>query len=67
MLFTAGACTELRDQFIAACNGKPSCSTKGLVRTVSEIEHHDVAGSGIFADEFRDNHLQKWTEQASMP
>jgi len=36
---------------------------KGLVRTVREIEHHDVVSSGIFADNFRDKGPQEWTKQ----
>jgi len=35
-----------------------------FVRTVSEMEHHDVVSSGIFADEFPDNHPREWTKQA---
>jgi hypothetical protein len=61
---TAGVCRELRDQFIAARNGKPPWSTKAFVRTVHEIEQHDVVSSGIFADEFPDKHPREWTKQA---
>ena len=39
-------------------------STKAFIRTVREIEHHDVVSSGIFADEFRDKGPREWTKQA---
>jgi hypothetical protein len=39
-------------------------STKAFVRTVCEIEHHDVVSSGIFEDEFRDKGPREWTKQA---
>jgi len=34
------------------------------VRTVREIEHHNVVSSVIFADEFPDNRPREWTKQA---
>jgi hypothetical protein len=37
---------------------------KAFVRTVCEIEHHDVGNSGIFTDEFHDKHPWEWTKQA---
>ena len=49
---------------MAACNGKPPCSTKGLGRAVRKIEHHDVISYGSFADEFPDKHPREWTKQA---
>jgi hypothetical protein len=49
---TAGVGRELRKEFITPHNGKPPWSIKAFVRTLSEIEHHDVVSSGIFADEF---------------
>jgi len=49
---TAGLRRELRDQFIAACKGKPPWSTKALVSTVREIQPHDVVSSRIFAENF---------------
>ena len=55
---------ELRNEFIAACKGKPPLSTKELVRTVSEIEQHDVVSSGIFAYEFPDERPCESTKQA---
>jgi hypothetical protein len=61
---TAGVRRKLRDQFIAAHNGKPPWSTKAFVCTVREIEHHDVVSSGIFADEFPDKHPHQWTKHA---
>jgi len=62
---TAGVGRELRDQFIAARNGKPPWSSKAFVRTVREIDHYDVVNSGLFADEFGDKWPRKWKEQAS--
>jgi len=56
-------CTELRNEFIAARNGKPPSSTKAFVRTVREIDHHDVVSSEIFADEFPDKCPREWTKQ----
>jgi hypothetical protein len=61
---TMGVRRELRNEFIAARNGKPPWSTKAFVCTVRKIEHHDVVSSGIFADEFPDKHPQEWTKQA---
>jgi len=61
---TAGVHRELRNELIAALNGKPPWSTKASVRTVREFEHHDVVSSGIFADESSDKHPREWTEQA---
>ena len=61
---TAGVYRELRDQCIASRNGKPPWSTKAFVRTVHEIEHHDVISSGIFADEFRYKRPWEWTKPA---
>jgi len=60
----SGVRRELRDQFIAARNGKPPWSSKALIRTVREIEHHDVIITGIFADEFCDKGPREWTKQA---
>jgi len=60
----AGVRRELRDQFIAARNGKPPRSTKAFVRIVRVIERHNVVSSGIFADEFGDQCPRKWTKQA---
>jgi hypothetical protein len=34
-----------------------------FVRTVREIEHHDVVSSGNLADEFRDKRPRDWTKQ----
>ena len=59
-----GVHRELLNEFFAACNGKPPCSTKAFVRTVRESEHHDVVSSGILADEFRDKRPREWTKQA---
>jgi hypothetical protein len=61
---TAGARKELRNELIAAGNGKPPRSTKAFVHTVRKIEHHDVVSSGIFADEFPDMRPCEWTKQA---
>ena len=54
----------LCNEFIAARNGKPPWSTQAFVRTVHEIEHHDVVSSGMFADELPDKHPHEWTKQA---
>jgi hypothetical protein len=59
-----GVHREQRNEFIAARNGKPPWSTKAFVCTVRKIEHHDVVSSGIFADEFPDQHPWEWTKQA---
>jgi len=64
VLRTAGVLRELRNEFIAAHNGKPPRSTKAFVSTVREMEHHDVVSSGIFADEFPDKRPREWTKQA---
>jgi Zn-finger protein len=61
---TATVRRELRDQFIVARNGKPLWSMKACVRTVHEIEHHDVVSLGILVDEFRDKGPREWTKQA---
>jgi len=59
----AGVRRELRNQFIAASNGKPPWWTKAFFHTVREIEHHDVVRSGIFGDEFPHKHPREWTTQ----
>jgi len=61
---TAGVPRKLRNEFIAARNGKSPWSTKAFIHTVRKIEHHDVVSSGIFADEFPDKHPCVWTKQA---
>jgi len=60
----AGVRRELRNKFIATRHGKPPWSTKAFVRTVREIEHHDVVSSGIFSDEFPHKRPREWTKQA---
>jgi hypothetical protein len=57
-------CRELHDRFIISCNGKLPWSTMEFIRTVREIEHHDVVSRSIFAVEFHDNFQRKWTKQA---
>jgi len=37
---------------------------KAFIRTVREIEHHDVISSRIFADELHDKDPGEWTKQA---
>jgi hypothetical protein len=59
-----GVRRELHNEFIAARNGKPAWSTKLFVRTVHQIEHHDVVSPGIFADELPDKRPSGWTKQA---
>jgi len=61
---TVGVRRGLRNEFIAASNGKPLWSTMAFVCTGREIEHHDVVSSGIFADEFPDKRPCEWTKQA---
>jgi len=62
---TAGLHTEIRDQWMAARNGKPSSSTKAFVPIVRKIKPHDVVSSGIFADEYQYNHPHEWTKEAN--
>jgi len=62
--YPAGVYRELRDQCIATRNGKPRWETKIFVWIVSEINHHDVVSSGIFADECSDKQPQERTKQA---
>jgi len=57
-----GVHRDLHNKFTAARNAKPPGSTKVYVRTVREIEHHDVVSSGIFVDEFPDKHPHEWTK-----
>jgi len=61
---TAAIQWEVRDQFIAACNGIPQWSTKEFVYAVREIEHDEVVSAGIFEDQFRDKHPRVWNKQA---
>jgi hypothetical protein len=61
---TASFRRELRNEFIAARNGKPPSSTKVFFRTVCDIEHHDVGTSGTFSHEFPDKRPREWTKQA---
>jgi len=63
---TAGVCRELRNEIIAACNRKPPWSTREFVAIVREIEHHDVASSGIFVYEFSDMNPREWKKWASI-
>jgi len=37
---------------------------KAFVRTVREIEQHDVVSCGILVDEFGDKHPWEWTKKA---
>ena len=62
--YTAVVRRELCEQLIASRNGKPPWSANALLRTICEIGHHDVVGSGIFADEFSDNKPRECTLQA---
>ena len=59
-----GVRRELRNEFIAARNGKHPCLTNAFVRTVREIEHHDVVRSAIFTEQFPDKRPREWTKQA---
>jgi hypothetical protein len=64
---TAGVRRELPHQFVAAHNTKPPWSTKAFVRTVREIEHHNVACSVIFGNAFPYKHPREWTTQPVIP
>jgi len=55
---------ELRDKLVAARNRKHPWSAQAFVRTVRDIEHHDVVSSGILADEIPDKNPREWTKQA---
>jgi len=55
---------ELREQYIVAHNGTPPWSTKAFFHTVRDIQHLDVHSSGIFTEDFRDQHPQDWTKMA---
>ena len=59
-----GVSRELCNELIATRTGKPPWSTKAIVRTVREIDHHDVVSAGIFADQFPDKRPREWTKQA---
>ena len=59
-----GILREIRNEFIAAGNGKSPWSTNAFVRIAYKIEHHDIVSSGIFADEFPDKRPHEWTKQA---
>jgi len=37
---------------------------KAFVRTVREMEHHDVISSAMFADKFSDTNPHVWMKQA---
>ena len=63
---TAGIRTELRNHFFGAHYGTLSSSTMAFVPTVHEIEHHQVASSEIFTEEFFDQHHQEGMTQASI-
>lgn len=47
---------QLQDNWNPAVNKKLPWSTKVFVRTVRDIQYHDVASSGTFADKFLDRH-----------
>jgi hypothetical protein len=55
---------EHPEQFKQSCKGNPPWTTKTFIRTVCEIEHHDVVCSGVFANEFSDKPPQEWTRGA---
>jgi hypothetical protein len=61
-----GVSRELRNEFIAARNGKRGWSTKAFFRTFRKVKYHEVVSSGIFADEFPDKRLCEWAKQASI-
>jgi hypothetical protein len=37
---------------------------KAFVRTVREIDYHDVISSGLFVEEFPDQHPHVWVKQS---
>jgi len=49
---TAGIRSELRNQFIAARNGRHPWSIEAYFHAVCETEHHHAVSSRIFADAF---------------
>ena len=55
---------ELSNKFIAAPNGKSLWSINAFVRTVRDIEHHDVVRCAILADELPDKRPRQWIKQA---
>ena len=59
-----GVHRALHDQFIATRNGKPPWLTLSFVRTLCEIDHHDVVSSGIIADKIPGKLPRAWTKQA---
>jgi len=62
---TVGVHRELRDQILAARNGKPPWSTKAFTHTVRQIDHLDVVSSGISPDKFPDKYPREWTKYFS--
>jgi hypothetical protein len=55
---------ELQEQFQQSCKGNSSLSTRAFVRTVYEIEHHDIVCSVVFAIEFSDKRPCEWSNIA---
>jgi hypothetical protein len=55
---------ELRAEYLLAKDGSMPWSTKAFVRTVREIEHHEVVNSGRYADMFEDKSGRQWTNTA---
>jgi len=62
--YAVGIRWELRDQFIAARNGKQQWSTKAIDRTVCKTDNHEVVSSGMFRNIFCDKLPQEWINQA---
>jgi hypothetical protein len=63
ILYTAGAHTELHEQFITVGHGKPQWSTRAYVHTVCKIEPQDCFSFAILEDEFPDKSHLEWTKQ----
>jgi len=61
---TAGFRRELRNELIAARNGKPPWSKKAFIRIVCGTENCNVVRCRNFAREFPDMHPRKWPKQA---
>ena len=55
---------ELREQYHASRDCQAPWSKKAFIRTIREIEHHDVVCSGIFADSFPDKLPLGWSKGA---
>jgi hypothetical protein len=62
-----GFSRELRNECLAARKGIHPWATTAFVRTIRQIEHHDVVSTGIFANDSPDKHPRQWMKQALIP